>query len=84
MMKKALLAEVAKNFERVITIEDGVIRGGAGSAVENWLTEHGHIKQVRRLGIPDQFIEHGTPAQLYAICGYDAEGIYQAIKEIVK
>lgn len=83
-LDEELLAEVANGFDRVITVEDGVIRGGAGSAVENWLTEHGHIKQVRRLGIPDQFIEHGTPAQLYAICGYDAEGIYQAIKEIVK
>jgi 1-deoxy-D-xylulose-5-phosphate synthase len=83
-LDEELLAEVAKNFERVITIEDGVIRGGAGSAVENWLAEHGHLTKVRRLGIGDQFVEHGTPAQLYALCGYDTEGIYQAITEIVK
>ena len=83
-LDEELLAEIAERFERVITVEDGVVRGGAGSAVENWLVEHGHIKQVRRLGIPDQFIEHGTPAQLYAQCGYDAEGIYRAIKEMTE
>jgi 1-deoxy-D-xylulose-5-phosphate synthase len=83
-LDEELLTEIAERFDRVITVEDGVIRGGAGSAVENWLTEHGHIKQVRRLGIPDQFVEHGTPAQLYSKCGYDAEGIYQAITEMVK
>ena len=82
-LDEELLAEIAKRFDRVITVEDGVVRGGAGSAAENWLTEHGHIKQVRRLGIPDQFVEHGSPAQLYAMCGYDAEGIYQAIKEMI-
>lgn len=78
------LTEIAERFERVITVEDGVVRGGAGSAVENWLTEHGHIKRVRRLGIPDQFVEHGTPAQLYVLCGYDVEGIYRTIKEMMK
>lgn len=83
-LDEELLTEIAKRFERVITVEDGVVRGGAGSAVENWLTEHGHIKQVRRLGIPDQFVEHGTPAQLYALCGYDVEGIYRTIKEMMK
>ena len=82
-LDEELLAEIAKRFDRVITVEDGVVRGGAGSAVENWLAEHGHIKQVRRLGIPDQFVKHGSPAQLYAMCGYDAEGIYQAIKEMI-
>ncbi|MBR5135898.1 MAG: 1-deoxy-D-xylulose-5-phosphate synthase, partial [Rikenellaceae bacterium] len=82
-LDEELLAEIAEHFDRVITVEDGVIRGGAGSAVENWLAEHGHIKQIRRLGIPDQFVEHGTPAQLYSKCGYDAEGIYQAITEMV-
>ncbi len=82
-LDEELLAEIAERFDRVITVEDGVVRGGAGSAVENWLAEHGHIKQVRRLGIPDQFVEHGSPAQLYAMCGYDAEGIYQAIKEMI-
>lgn len=83
-LDEELLAEIAERFERVITVEDGVVRGGAGSAVENWLTEHGHIKRVRRLGIPDQFVEHGTPAQLYALCGYDVEGIYRTIKEMMK
>lgn len=83
-LDEELLTEIAERFERVITVEDGVVRGGAGSAVENWLTEHGHIKRVRRLGIPDQFVEHGTPAQLYALCGYDVEGIYRTIKEMMK
>lgn len=83
-LDEELLTEIAKRFDRVITVEDGVVRGGAGSAVENWLAEHGHIKQVQRLGIPDQFVEHGTPTQLYALCGYDVEGIYRTIKEMMK
>lgn len=83
-LDEELLTEIAERFDRVITVEDGVVRGGAGSAVENWLAEHGHLTRVQRLGIADQFVEHGTPRQLYALCGYDPDGIYRAIKAIIE
>ncbi len=74
-----LLHEVGKNFKRVITVEDGVVRGGVGSAVEEFFALHGYATRVERLGVPDRFIPHGSPAELYALCGYDAEGILSAI-----
>jgi len=83
-LDEKLLQEVAERFDRVITVEDGVIRGGAGSAVESWFAEHGYTIRMRRLGIGDAFVEHGTPAQLYALCGYDADGIRSAISDMLR
>lgn len=83
-LDEELLREVAGRFDRVLTVEDGVIRGGAGSAVENWFAEHGYAVRIRRLGIGDGFVEHGTPAELYALCGYDAEGIRKAISDMLR
>jgi 1-deoxy-D-xylulose-5-phosphate synthase len=74
-----LLHEVGKNFKRVITVEDGVIRGGVGSAVEDFFSRHGYGVRVEKLGIPDEFIPHGTPGELYALCGFDADGIFNTI-----
>ena len=70
---------VAKNYDHIITIEDGALNGGFGSAVLEWLSDNGHTKKVTRLGIPDTFIEHGSPAQLYKICGLNADSIVKAI-----
>jgi len=79
-LDEALLDEVGRRFRRVITVEDGCIRGGAGEAVEAFFQSRGLDVEVRTLGIPDRFIEHGTPAELYRICGYDADGIFAAIE----
>ena len=76
----ALLNEVATRYERVITIEDGSLRSGVGEAVTTFLHEQGYRGEVVRLGIPDRWIRHGTPQELHAECGFDAESIYQAIK----
>ena len=76
----ALLDEVATRYERVITIEDGSLRSGVGEAVTTFLHEQGYRGEVVRLGIPDRWIRHGTPQELHAECGFDAESIYQAIK----
>ena len=77
-----LLDEVGRRFERVVTVEDGVVRGGVGSAVRDFFDRRGYRTQVRSLGIPDdRFVEHGTPAELYAQCGFDEEGILRAILE---
>ena len=79
-LDEELLREVATRYERVITIEDGSLRSGVGEAVTTFLHEQGYRGEVVRLGIPDRWIRHGTPHELHAECGFDAESIYQAIK----
>ena len=72
-----LLHEVFGRFKDVITIEDGCVQGGMGSAVTEWAMEHGYAAKVARLGVPDRYIEHGSQAQLYKECGYDADAIVE-------
>ena len=74
-----ILNTVGKQFSHIFTVEDGVIAGGLGSAVIEYMCDNGLLPKVTRLGIPDQFIEHGTPAELYHMLGLDAEGIAAAI-----
>ena len=76
-----IMAEVAEKYDHIITVEDGALNGGFGSAVLEWLADNGYTKRVTRLGIPDTFIEHGKPAELYRIIGLDTEGIVKAIQE---
>ncbi|MBN7814378.1 1-deoxy-D-xylulose-5-phosphate synthase [Algoriphagus pacificus] len=82
-----LLHEVFGKFKKVITIEDGCLMGGFGSAVIEWMMDHGYQAQVKRLGIPDEVIEHGEQIELHRECGFDPEGIAQTIRsmaEVVK
>ena len=81
-LDQELLHEVGRKFRCVVTVEDGALRGGVGEAVVSFFCEHGYLPKVVSLGIPDRFVEHGTPAQLYAQCGYDAEGIYRTLKSL--
>ncbi len=74
-----ILHEVGRGYERVVTVEDGVASGGLGSAVLEFFADHGYTPEVRRVGIPDQFVEHGTVAEERAICGMDAASIKQQI-----
>lgn len=83
-LDELMLHEVAKKFKHIITIEDGVINGGFGSAVLEFLSENGYNLQLKRLGIPDSFIEHGTPEELYHMLKLDAEGIASSIRENLK
>ncbi len=76
-----LLEEVASRFSRIITIEDGVRNGGLGSAVTEWMSDHGYTPQITRMGMPDHFVEQGTVQQLREICGIDIESIK---KELIK
>jgi 1-deoxy-D-xylulose-5-phosphate synthase len=78
-----VLHEVFKKFKHIITVEDGILKGGFGSAVIEFMTDNGYNSEVRRLGIPDYFVEHGTQEELYRECGYDTEGIELAIREIL-
>lgn len=77
-----LLEEVAQLGCPIITVEDGTRDGGLGSAVEDWLADHGYQRTVHRLGIPDRFIPQGTPAQLQAICGFTSDDILKSINEL--
>lgn len=75
-----LLHEVGRSFRSVVTVEDGAVCGGVGQAVTAFFNAHGYPVRVRSLGIGDTFVQHGTPDELYDLCGYDAEGIYHALK----
>ena len=76
-----ILEEVGRKFKRIVTVENGVRNGGLGSAVLEWMNDHGYHPQVIRLGLPDdQFVEHGTVAELQQIVGLDKESIIKAIK----
>jgi 1-deoxy-D-xylulose-5-phosphate synthase len=75
-----MLKQIGKRFSTIITLEDGSLQGGFGSAVLEWINDNGYTTRVVRLGIPDKFVEHGTPQELYHECEIDIEGIYKATK----
>ncbi len=79
-----LLHKIFKKFRNIITVEDGTITGGFGSAVLEFMSENSYLAHVKRLGIPDKFIPHGTQKELYKICGYDSDGIAKTAKEMMK
>lgn len=83
-LDEKILHEVGKKFEKVITIEDGVIQGGFGSAVLEFFADNGYRVQTKRLGIPDAFVEHGTPDELYSMLGLDTEGIADSIRKMIR
>ncbi|MBE0675478.1 MAG: 1-deoxy-D-xylulose-5-phosphate synthase, partial [Bacteroidales bacterium] len=76
------LHEVFRNFDRVITVEDGMLKGGFGSAVIEFMCDNNYSARVKRLGIPDYFVEHGTQEELYKECGFDTTSIAEAIREM--
>lgn len=78
-LDEGLLTEVAARFKRIVTLEDGVRTGGLGSAVLEWLSDHGVTTPVARLGLPDAFVEHGSLKELHALCGIDVAGIKRAL-----
>ena len=74
-----ILKEVGERFQRIITVEDGVRNGGMGSAVLEWMSDHGYQPHLTRLGLPDEFVEQGTVAQLHHLVGIDKEGIIRSL-----
>lgn len=78
-LDETLLHEVGKKFKKIVTVEDGARSGGFGSAVLEWMSDNGYMPVVKRLGLPDRFIEHGTVAQLRAIAGTDKNSIKKAL-----
>jgi len=82
-LDEELLHDVFKKFKNIITVEDGAITGGMGSAVLEFMNDHDYHSSIKRLGIPDHFIEQGTQKQLHSECGYDANSIVKAAKKLL-
>lgn len=82
-LDEAMLHEVFSKFKKVITLEDGCIMGGVGSAILEFMADNGYSSQVKRMGIPDRFIEHGEPNELYEECGFSPVQIYTEVKEML-
>ena len=83
-LDEELLHEVFSNYSKVITVEDGCVIGGMGSAVLEFMADNGYNSQVRRLGIPDEVIEHGSQLELHTQCGYHPEGIMDAVRNFIE
>jgi 1-deoxy-D-xylulose-5-phosphate synthase len=81
-LDEALLHDIFAKFRKVVTVEDGCLMGGFGSAILEWMVDHGYAAQVKRLGIPDEVIEHGEPHQLHRECGFDPQGIAETIRKM--
>ena len=83
-LDEVLLHQIGKKFKKIITIEDGTTEGGFGSAVLEFMAENDYKAEIIRMGIPDSFIEHGTPDELYATIGLSTEGIEKKINEMIR
>ena len=81
-LDEAMLHEVAQRYHKIITVEDGTVVGGFGSAILEFMALHNYTPEVKILGIPDHIVEHGTPAELIKECGYDAAAIAEAVREL--
>jgi len=82
-LDQELLHQVFQRFSKIVTLEDGSIQGGFGSAILEFMADNGYSAQVRRLGVPDRFVHHGTQEELYAECGYDTEAIRATVKQMM-
>ncbi len=78
-LDETILQEVGSRFQKIVTIEDGVRNGGLGTAVTEWMNDHGYHPQIVRMGLPDSFVEHGTVKELHHIVGLDAEAILKEL-----
>jgi 1-deoxy-D-xylulose-5-phosphate synthase len=83
-LDEKLLHEIFRKFSRILTVEDGTIKGGFGSAIVEFMAEHQYNAMVRMLGIPDRIVEHGSLKELHQECGYDANAIVLAVREMLK
>jgi 1-deoxy-D-xylulose-5-phosphate synthase len=83
-LDEQLLHEALSQYHKIITVEDGTVIGGFGSAVAEFMTLHSYKNDLKILGIPDRLVEHGTLKELHRECGYDAQAIADAIREMVK
>lgn len=78
-LDEEMLDEIGRNFKKVLTLEDGSLSGGMGSAILEYMSEHGYTPSIKRIGIPDSFVQHGALKELYHLCGMDEESIYNTL-----
>jgi 1-deoxy-D-xylulose-5-phosphate synthase len=83
-LDEVLLHEIFQQFDKIITVEDGCLQGGFGSAILEFMADNSYNAQIKRLGIPDAIIEHGEQAELQKECGFDANGIALAAQKLVE
>ena len=83
-LDESILRDIAEQFDTVVTIEDGVINGGLGSAVTEWMNDHAYKVKVVRLGVNDQFVEHGSTQELYQLLKLDKEGICESLLQALE
>ena len=82
-LDQILLHEVFSTFKKIITVEDGCLQGGMGSAVAEFMIDNSYTAEITRLGIPDHFIEHGEQKELYNECGFDSNAIINAVRQML-
>lgn len=83
-LDETLLHEALNTYEKIITVEDGAVTGGFGTAVLEFMAQHGYKNEIKILGIPDRVVEHGTLKELHRECGYDADSIAETIRLMMK
>jgi 1-deoxy-D-xylulose-5-phosphate synthase len=83
-LDEKMLHHVCKKYDKLITVEDGTVLGGIGSAVLEFMAAHGYKNEIRILGIPDRLIEHGTPKELHHECGYDTPAIIEQVRQMMR
>ena len=83
-LDEEMLHEVFAKYDRILTVEDGTVVGGFGSAILEFQAAHHYNATLQMLGIPDHYVEHGTPKELIRECGYDAPSIAAAVREMMK
>ena len=79
-----LLHEIFKQYKYIVTVEDGCLQGGFGSAILEFMADHDYSSKIVRLGILDEVIEHGTQLELHKECGFDPEGLYQTALKLLQ
>jgi 1-deoxy-D-xylulose-5-phosphate synthase len=82
-LDETMLHEICQRYPKLVTVEDGTVMGGFGSAVLEFMAAHGYKNDLRMLGIPDRLVEHGTPSELHRECSYDATAIADAVRSMV-
>ncbi|HSU26880.1 MAG TPA: 1-deoxy-D-xylulose-5-phosphate synthase [Chitinophagaceae bacterium] len=83
-LDETLLHEALSQYEKIVTVEDGTVKGGMGSAILEFMAKNNYTNEIRILGIPDTIIEHGSPKELHHECGYDAAAIADTVREMMK
>ena len=83
-LDEALLHEIFAAYRKIVTVEDGCIQGGFGSAILEFMADHHYRAEVRRLGIPDRVVEHGEQIELHRECGFDADHMQKAVISLLE